>query len=56
MQEQAGAGLGERRSYSVAVYPRHGGKALLRIEDTDRARSAQEAIDASHALSYFWSH
>ena len=24
----------------------HGGKALLRIEDTDRARSTQEAIDA----------
>lgn len=29
MQEQVGAGSGERRSYSVAVYPRHGGKALL---------------------------
>jgi glutamyl-tRNA synthetase len=25
---------------------RHGGKYLLRIEDTDRARSTQEAIDA----------
>ena len=24
----------------------HGGKALLRIEDTDKARSTQEAIDA----------
>src|SRR5690606_19944508 len=24
----------------------HGGRALLRIEDTDRARSTQEAIDA----------
>ena len=24
---------------------RHGGKALLRVEDTDKARSTQEAID-----------
>ncbi len=31
------------------LYARHcGGKTLLRIEDTDKARSTQEAIDVIH--------
>lgn len=32
--------------FNWAFARRHGGKFLLRIEDTDRARSTQEAIDA----------
>ncbi len=38
---------GARTALFNWLYARHfGGKALLRIEDTDRARSTQEAIDA----------
>lgn len=38
---------GARTALFNWLYSRHhGGKALLRIEDTDRARSTQEAIDA----------
>lgn len=32
--------------FSWLYAKRHGGKFLLRIEDTDRKRSTQEAIDA----------
>ena len=37
----------QEQLYLTGFYAKHtGGKFLLRIEDTDRARSTQEAIDA----------
>ena len=41
---------GARTALFNWLYARHfGGKALLRIEDTDKARSTQQAIDAIYA-------
>ena len=45
---------GARTALFNWLYARHhGGRMLLRIEDTDRQRSTQEAVDAIIGIPYF---